>query len=261
MTLPPALAACAAIVEKGDPDRFAATMAAPPDLRLILWPLYAFNLEVARAPYASTEPMVAEMRLQWWIDQLEALAVGKRPEGSVAEALQPLVFARPEVAPLLAAIAAARRIECWPEPFENSDALRAYLDQTAGNLTWAATLLLGASSGDEKAIRQFGFALGLANWFHARPDLIRHNRLSLNDANDAAIISLAKEGLTSYRRAAGLLKTVPASVVPALWTGWAAVTRLKAAAADPRRIEEGRLGPSELLRPLALMWRVLTNRI
>ncbi|TNF18762.1 MAG: phytoene synthase, partial [Rhodobacteraceae bacterium] len=58
--------ACAAIVEKGDPDRFASAMAAPVAARARLFPLYAFNLEVARAPWVTQEPMIAEMRLQWW---------------------------------------------------------------------------------------------------------------------------------------------------------------------------------------------------
>jgi hypothetical protein len=68
------LDACAALVERGDPDRFAAAMAAPPAARAKLFPLYAFNLEVARAPWVSKEAMIAEMRLQWWRD-----VVGTRP--------------------------------------------------------------------------------------------------------------------------------------------------------------------------------------
>ena len=43
--------ACAALVERGDPGRFRATMAAPLAARRVLFPLYAFNLEVARAPW------------------------------------------------------------------------------------------------------------------------------------------------------------------------------------------------------------------
>ncbi|KAB2881303.1 MAG: phytoene synthase, partial [Albidovulum sp.] len=68
--------ACARLVEEGDPERFAATMAAAPEARLRLWPLYAVNLEIARAPWAAREPMLAEMRLQWWIDTLRELAAG-----------------------------------------------------------------------------------------------------------------------------------------------------------------------------------------
>lgn len=60
--------ACAKLVERGDPDRFLAVMAAPVAARAQLLPLYAFNLEVARAPWVTKEPMIAEMRLQWWRD-------------------------------------------------------------------------------------------------------------------------------------------------------------------------------------------------
>ena len=70
--------ACAALVERGDPQRFRAAMAAPPEARRVLFPLYAFNVEVARAPWVTQEPMIAEMRLQWWRDALEEIAMGGR---------------------------------------------------------------------------------------------------------------------------------------------------------------------------------------
>ena len=54
--------ACAEIVQRTDPERFAALMAAPVIDRPALAVLYAFNAEVARAPWASKEPMIAEMR-------------------------------------------------------------------------------------------------------------------------------------------------------------------------------------------------------
>ena len=70
------LQACANLVAKGDPDRFAATMAAPVAARRVLFPFYAFNLEVARAPWVTQEPLIAEMRLQWWADALDEIARG-----------------------------------------------------------------------------------------------------------------------------------------------------------------------------------------
>ena len=39
-------------------------MAAPPAARPGLLALYAFNLEIARAPWVVSEPMLAEIRLQ-----------------------------------------------------------------------------------------------------------------------------------------------------------------------------------------------------
>ncbi|MCA3454148.1 MAG: squalene/phytoene synthase family protein, partial [Rhodobacter sp.] len=68
------VAACAALVQRGDPDRFMAVMAAPVAARAPLLVLYAFNLEVARAPWVTQEAMIAEMRLQWWRDTVAAMA-------------------------------------------------------------------------------------------------------------------------------------------------------------------------------------------
>ena len=56
------VAACAALVARGDPDRFLAVMAAPVAVRARLFPLYAWNLEVARAPWVTAEPLIAELR-------------------------------------------------------------------------------------------------------------------------------------------------------------------------------------------------------
>ena len=76
--------ACAALVERGDPERFAAVMAAPVGFRARLFPLYAFNLEVAKAPWVTKEPMIAEMRLQWWTDMLAGAGHGGVHEAHAA---------------------------------------------------------------------------------------------------------------------------------------------------------------------------------
>jgi hypothetical protein len=65
------LQACAEMVARGDPDRFRAAMAAPLAARQMLFPLYAFNIEVSRAPWVTAEPIIAEMRLQFWRDVIE----------------------------------------------------------------------------------------------------------------------------------------------------------------------------------------------
>ena len=83
------LAACAAIVQRADPDRFMAVMAAPVAARAQLFPLAAFNVEVARAPWVTTAPLIAHMRLQWWQDAVEEIAAGKTPRKH--EVVGPLV--------------------------------------------------------------------------------------------------------------------------------------------------------------------------
>ena len=67
---------CAKLVQSRDPIRFRAAMAAPLPLRTRLFTLFAFNIEMSKAAWASKEPMIAEMRLQWWYDALDEIAKG-----------------------------------------------------------------------------------------------------------------------------------------------------------------------------------------
>ncbi|HQU67544.1 MAG TPA: squalene/phytoene synthase family protein [Albidovulum sp.] len=253
------LTACAEMVEKGDPDRFAATMAAPPASRACLWPLYAANLEIARAPWASSEPMVAEMRLQWWIDTLGELARGRERSGhAVTEALAPILAADPEIARLLQSLAEARRWDCWRERFEDRTAFDAYLDATAGDLMWAAARALGAPAAAEAAVRDFAWGAGLAGWFRAAPELQARGRIPYVDSRPESLAALAAEGRAriARARAAG----IPKAAIPALWTGTTADTILTQAVTAPARIAAGTLGISPFRKSATLAWSALTGR-
>ncbi|MGC1488687.1 MAG: squalene/phytoene synthase family protein [Albidovulum sp.] len=254
------LHACAAMVEAGDPDRFAATMAAPPAARTRLWPLYAFNLEVARAAYASDEPLVAEMRLQWWVDEVARLASGSPPQGDVAAALQPMLREDPGLGALLAAIAEARRWDCWREAFADRAGFETYLNATSGNLVWAAARALGAGAEAEVPVRDFAFGVGLANWFDAVPALMARGRLPLPDPSCDAIARLAASGLGRMENARAHHQRVPKSARPALWPGWSAARRLVVAQGAPERVFDGNLPAPDPSRALALLWRVFSGR-
>ena len=144
------LNACAALVERADPLRFRAAMAAPVAARRVLFPLYAFNVEVARAPWVTQEPMIAEMRLQWWRDVSEEIAEGRAVRRH--EVATPLAQAiTPQDAALLDELAAARRWDIYKDAFEDEAHFARYMDQTAGNLTWVAARSLGPA--DETTVR------------------------------------------------------------------------------------------------------------
>ncbi len=254
------LAACAELVEKGDPERFAATMAAPPAARARLWPLYAVNLEIARAPWASAEPVVAEMRLQWWIDTIVELADGSERRGHpVTETLAPLLAADRDIARLLQALAEARRWDCWSDPFEDRAAFDAYLDATSGNLMWAAARSLGAPDTAEPAIRDFAWGAGLAQWLRAAPELEARGRIPFVDGRAEALSALAREAQDRIKRARAAARLIPKSARPALWPGAAAAALLAQAEADPRRIADGSLGLSDFRRRGSLLWRALAS--
>lgn len=245
------LAACAALVERGDPERFVAVMAAPVAERARLFPLYAFNLEVARAPWVSKEPMIAEMRLQWWRDVV-AEPVARAHE--VAGPFHGVIQAAGLPVAVLDALIAARVGDAYGAPFEDEAAFAAYLDDTAGGLMWLAAKACGGQ--DEAAARALGWASGLANYLRAVPELEARGRQPLPDGRAEAVRDLAALGvarLDQARRGA-----VPK---PAALAAWQAKGLLRQVLADPMVVAEGRMGLSEFAKRGGLLWAALTGRV
>lgn len=236
------LQACADLLSRGDPDRFAAAMARPLAERRVLLPLYALNLEIARAPWVTQESMIAEMRLQWWRDVLEEIAQGKPPRAhEVAAPLAEVVT--PAMVPALDRMADARRWDIYRDPHEDRGAFDAYLTATAGGLP---TALCVASGRDTAAVADWAWAAGLARLFLAIPELEARGRRPLVEGTPKAVAALAREGLAKLR--AG--RTLPPI---ARADGWLAAPVLKLAAAEPGRVADGALDIS----PFRRNWRVL----
>lgn len=247
------LDACARLVEQGDPDRFAATMAVRPTARARLLPLYAYNLEVARAPWAASEPMIAEMRLQWWRDILEDPA---RRAHEVAGPLHDLIRAAALPIDVLDRMAAARRWDIWREPFEDRAAFDAYLDDTAGGLMWLAAKATGAAPEAEAPARALGRAAGLAAFLRAVPELAARGRRPLLDDRPEALAALAREGLGRLDQARQSRRMIG----PAALAAWQTGPLLRLAALAPERIAQGRLTLSEFTRRGRLLWAAATGR-
>ena len=250
------LDACAALVERGDPDRFAAVMAAPPAVRARLWPLYAFNLEVARAPWVTQQPLIAEMRLQFWRDMLTA----EKPRAhEVAGPLHALLQETPGLAALLDRITLARRHDIGREPFANETAFDAYIEETSASLLWATALVLGAEPAAETGFRALGWALGLANYLRAVPALAARNLTPLVNPDPKAIRILAAEGMNhlaiARRQRRHFGQACPAALVAS-----AAGPLLRQAFANPTRVAEGTLALSEFRKRGGLVWMAVTGR-
>ena len=247
------IAACAEIVRQGDPDRFLATMAAAPEAREILFPIYAFNVEVARAPWVTSEPHLAEIRVQWWADVLAEIADGKHPR--MHEVAAPLAgVTTPEVAGILTEVVEARRLDCYDEAFESTDALHAYASGSSGALYWAAAKALGVTSEHEMAVRQVGTAAGLANFLRALPELHARGRTPDRNIADKEVAELAGAARNTLRNAR---KAVPKMAYAVTRASWLADRTLRSAAANPVSIRNGTLHIPEFHRRGSLLWRVL----
>ncbi len=243
--------ACAELVHRADPDRFMAVMAAPVAARPLLFPLYALNVEVARAPWVTQEAMIAEMRLQWWRDALQEIAEGKPVRRH--EVVTPLAqVLSPHLAAMLDEYVAVRRWDIYRDPFEDEAHFDAYINHSAGSLMVASAQVLGAA--DEGVLRDFGYGVGVANWLRAIPDLEARGRIPLLDGTSDGVRTLAQKALERLQRARSSASAVSADARPALYAGWQAEWVLRQAVARPDRVAAGDLAQGEIRRRLSLMW-------
>ncbi|QFS82781.1 Squalene/phytoene synthase [Roseivivax sp. THAF40] len=251
------LIACAALVERGDPARFRAVMAAPVPARARLFPIYAFNLEVARAPWVTSEAMIGEMRLQWWRDALAEIAAG----GMVRrhEVVTPLALSlAPGMAERLDLSVGARRWDLYRDAFEDQAHLERYIEETGGLLLEAAASALGFVDG--AVARDAGYAAGLAAFLRAVPELEAKGRRPLVDGRPAAVASLAKGGLERLKRARAGRGAVSSEAAPAFLATWEAEPILKLAARDPARVADGTLELNPARSAARLAWIRATGR-
>lgn len=237
---------CAAAVEAHDHDRWLAALFAPDTRRAGLMALYAFNLEIARVRETVREPMLGEIRLQWWRETLEACAEGRPREQPVARSLARHVTDA-AAWPRLQALVDARGADLEAGPPAD---LAAYAAGTAGNLAEAAAILLGhADSATLAAARRAGTAYALVGLVRAAPFLAAHGRPWIAEGAQGGLLDQAAAQLAAAR-SAGVPRGALAAVLPAAIAGLY-LPRLRGEA-DPF--------VSPLRKQFTLLWRAALGR-
>ncbi len=244
--------ACADLVARGDPRRFRAAMAAPLSARDVLLPLYAFNIEVSRAPWVTQEPMIAEMRLQWWRDALDEVAEGRGRRHEVVDALR---FLDADMTGALDLLVAARRWDIYNDPFEDAAALEQYLTRTSGTLIDVGIRALGGTP--DAGTAAIGYAAGLARYLAAVAHLEARGRVPLLDGRAAALSSQASAALSRWPSAV----TIAMPARAALFEVAGAKAILRRVVADPMAVADGRLDLPPAREKLSLMRAAFLGRI
>ncbi|MGA9412405.1 MAG: squalene/phytoene synthase family protein [Roseobacter sp.] len=247
--------ACAAIVEKGDPERFAAAMASPLAARKVLFPLYAFNVEVTRAPWVTQEPMIAEMRLQWWRDALEEIANGVPVRRH--EVVTPLsTFLTAESAARLDRLVTARRWDIYKDPFEDETHFETYLTETTASLMLAGLEALGQDMSDQtvRTVENLGYCTGLSRFLQAVPTLEDHGRIPLLDGRREAIGALARDAGSRCPTRGALRSVIDGAARPAVTEAFLAPAVLGEVAKRPQSVADGTIEIAPLKRSI-LLWR------
>jgi phytoene/squalene synthetase len=216
MSVTDSLTACENTVRKHDPDRYFSALFAPAEKRPLLFALYAFNHELARIGETVREPMMGEIRLQWWRETVDSAREGKPRAHDVACALFEL-FRRVDLpGALFEAMMDARPFDFSPETFADDEARDAYLDATSGNLMRLAARVLGADDAYDDLAREAGIAYGLAGLIRSQAGHTSRGKVVLRDAATAATdarVRLARARHLS-QPAAPLAAFLPAALVP-----------------------------------------------
>ena len=125
-----------------DRARYLSALFAPSVARPALFALAAFGGETARIRDIVREPMLGEIRLQWWHDGLgagpDAAASGHPVLDGVREAA---VRWHLPLAALVRTVE-ARRLELYDDPFATLTDLEGYAGETDGTLTQLAAIVL-----------------------------------------------------------------------------------------------------------------------
>lgn len=251
------LQACADIVAKGDPDRFAAAMAAPVAARRVLFPIYAFNVEVTRAAWIASEPMIGEMRLQWWRDVLEEIGQGRGVrKHEVATPLAEVLD--PGGVEDLDRLIQARRWDLYTDAFEDAAHFQDYIARTSA-IMWSCARVLGAEPSAAPQVNALARATALARFLAAVSDLEGRGRIPLVDGRAEAIQKLCTQALADVPSPYDLKRAVPKSARPALLEGWQAVVLLKRAQKTPQLVADGGLKISEFEKRVRLLWAAFTQ--
>jgi phytoene synthase len=166
-----AYAYCDALLQREDKDRWLACLFLPAAMRVHVHAIYAFSLEIARVRLLISEPILGEIRFQWWREILVGEREGEAAANPVAAALlDTLVRCELPRAPLLALID-ARLFDLYSEPMPSLDMLEAYAKATVGQLFQLAAAILSQSAGSElsEAAAHAGIAYATTGLLRALP--------------------------------------------------------------------------------------------
>lgn len=167
---PPALSPIAAFARAHDPDRFLTAIFMPAAVREAFFCLIALNHELARAREATTNPVAALIRLQWWRDAIgEAASGAPARRHEVAAPLHAAIVSGALAADDLLGLVDAREPETEEEGIPTREAFGSYLRAGAGGFAVVAGRLAGAPPESLPLLQRLGALHGLSGVLRSVP--------------------------------------------------------------------------------------------
>ena len=196
-------------LKQADPDRYRAALMCDAQGRADLLILYAFHYELAKVPEVTSEPMLGEIRYQWWreaIDEIYGNQEVRRHE--ISTPLAEMIQRRDVPRFWMDRLIDGRARDLDPQPFTDLAAAQDYCRQTSGTLMQIAVKVLGGTP--DEGILQAGEAWGLTGL--ARSYGYYHDRILQNISFDALVAASSE----LYAMARSNLTQSDSSAFPAI---------------------------------------------
>ncbi|WP_448206531.1 phytoene/squalene synthase family protein [Azospirillum sp. sgz302134] len=269
-------------VRKYDNDRFLTSLFAPAERREALFALYAFNLEIAKTREVVTEPVLGQMRLQFWRDGIEKVYEGGPvPKHGVMEPLAAAAREHGLTRALFERLIDAREADLEDSPPASLECLVNYAEVTGAPLVQLALEALGVrDEAPGKAARHVGIAYALTGILRAVPFHARQHRVMLpadrteaHGLNTGALFELrsplelrpvvaevAQVARDHLSQARALRREVPRAALPALLPAVLADTYLDVIAREGNDPFAARVLMPNPFRQAKLAWAAVRGR-
>jgi NADH dehydrogenase [ubiquinone] 1 alpha subcomplex assembly factor 6 len=254
----PGLSAVGSVVRRHDRDRFQTALLAPRRHREALFALYAFNYEIARVREIVREPMLGQIRLQWWREAVDAAYADAAPRRhDIVEALSVTIRRHGLSRDHFYRLIDTRERDLDDASPATLEALEDYAEGSSSRLIQLTLEVLGAATPEaQAAATEVGIAYALAGLIRAVPAHAAAGRIMIPDdvagkagldrsdyaalrsspALRRAVAILAGATTRHLAAARALRRDLPKAALPALLSARIAeqmVKRLERAEFDP----------------------------
>ena len=178
--MPPIHPDLIAVARAHEPERYIAATLAPEPQRTGLIALTAFAADLRRIPSSVKDPMIGEIRLQWWRDAITGFAEDATTGHPIADALKQAQRDFNLPLAMLLAMTEARAFDLYPDPMPDDASLDGYIAKTE-TIPFALALRIaaGAEQIPETAAKTAGHAFGLTRLLADLPHWLARGRLPL----------------------------------------------------------------------------------
>ncbi len=172
---------CLDQLRRFDHDRYLAILLTPEKQRAAIAAFFAFDAEMMRIPSTVSEPMLANIRFQWWRETLEAMTPMGEPGHEIAAALSDTFF-QIGIAPSdLVSLIDLRERDLAEEPFQTVDDLESYQREVAAQHLKLISRIVGQALDERTSETATTHLLvyGLVNQLRRLPHDAASSQLSL----------------------------------------------------------------------------------